>query len=79
MVMSRTGDELERQRQRQFMEVNGRWYFNTREGINVGPFRTKTDAIAGVEELIRRLAQPLRAPRTTIVEFVQQRCSSWMP
>jgi len=61
-------------RQRQLIEVSGKWYFVTRERINVGPFPTKAHALAGAAELTQRLAQPLIEPRRTIFEFVRQRC-----
>ena len=67
-------EQYEAGRPRQFIQTNGQWYFRTRERINVGPFPSKAHAIAGADELIKRLAEPLHAPRATIVEFLRQRC-----
>jgi uncharacterized protein DUF6316 len=73
-VMSR--EQYEAGRQRQLVQTNGQWYFRTRERINVGPFPTLTHAVAGADELVKRLAEPRQAPRKTIIEFVRQRCAS---
>ena len=33
-------------------QMNGKWYFATREGIDVGPFPSREAAEVGVEKLI---------------------------
>ena len=37
----------------------GQWYIDTREGIEVGPFCSKSDAIAAAEKLTSELAELL--------------------
>lgn len=71
-VMSR--EQYTAGRQRQFIEINGQWYFSTRERINAGPFPTKALAMDGAVDLVKLLIEPRRAPRPTIIEFVRQRC-----
>ena len=33
--------------------INGQWYFLTREGQNIGPFATKDDAEAGLARFMK--------------------------
>jgi len=39
-----------------FVQANGAWYFSTREQIDVGPFKTRADAVKASEKLIEQLA-----------------------
>jgi Domain of unknown function (DUF6316) len=39
-----------------FVQTNGAWYFSTREQIDVGPFKTRHDAVKASEKLIEHLA-----------------------
>jgi hypothetical protein len=38
-----------------FVQTNGAWYFSTREQIDVGPFKTRHDAVKASELLIEQL------------------------
>jgi len=38
-----------------FIQANGAWYFSTREMIDVGPFKTRADAVKASEVLIEQL------------------------
>jgi hypothetical protein len=38
-----------------FVQANGAWYFATRELIDVGPFKTRPDAVKAAEQLIEQL------------------------
>ena len=47
------------------VRVDGRWYFNTREGIDVGPYATELEAEIEAELLVQALrdVSPEDAPR----------------
>ncbi len=34
------------------LEKSGYWYYTTREGVDIGPFDTATDAEVGVSEFV---------------------------
>jgi Domain of unknown function (DUF6316) len=56
-----------------FLMANGAWYFTTREGIDVGPFQTRPDAVKACDrliELLRTVAHPDEA-RKTIEDFIR--------
>ena len=60
--MQNRKDEDSRLRLRRDNRVHlsqGQWYIDTREGIEVGPFCSKADALAGAEKLIDELASLL--------------------
>ena len=51
--------------------ANGCWYITTREGIDVGPFKTRPDAVKAGDrliELLRPVSDPgeARKPRSRI-------------
>lgn len=52
--MARTGEEDKQVplRTDRFFAVNSSWYFVTREGISIGPFLTKTDAMNALADFI---------------------------
>ena len=35
-----------------FFEQDNYWYYTTREGVDIGPFDNRTDAIAGCNDFI---------------------------
>ncbi len=56
-----------------FLMANGAWYFTTREGIDVGPFQTRPDAVKACDRLIE-LLRPVSDPddaRKTIEDFIR--------
>lgn len=56
-----------------FLMANGAWYFTTRESIDVGPFRTRPDAVKACDRLIE-LLRPVSDPgdaRKTIEDFIR--------
>jgi len=57
-------------RSERVFRVDGRWYFHTREGIDVGPYETRFEAEIDATMLIALLkaAEPERA-KTVIREF----------
>jgi len=40
------------ERHQRFIEKNNYWYYTTREGIDIGPFDTREEALNGVLEFI---------------------------
>lgn len=40
------------ERQGRFIEKEGYWYYTTREGVDIGPFDTRSEAEVGVGEFI---------------------------
>jgi len=57
---------------RRMMLHDGAWYFDTRERLSVGPYRSRSEAVAASDvltELIRH-ANPVRA-RALIKDFVR--------
>jgi len=51
--MNRTGEEgFTPNRSRRFLEKNGYWYYRTREGVDIGPFDSLTEAESGASEFI---------------------------
>lgn len=53
-IQPRTGENTVKipLRTDRFFAVNSSWYFSTREGANIGPFESKTEAQAGLTEFI---------------------------
>ena len=61
LATNRAGEQgpVPDRRDRLFME--GRhWYFRTREGTDIGPYKTKNDALTGLHDFIEfmQLAEP---------------------
>ena len=57
--MQNRKDEVSRLRLRREDRVHlsqGQWYVDTREGIEVGPYSSKTEALAGADKLVSELA-----------------------
>ena len=53
-----------------FLMANGAWYFTTREGIDVGPFQTRPDAVKACDRLIELLRTvPIRTKRENDRDF----------
>ncbi len=51
--MNRTGENCELpMRQSRFFETDGYWYYNTREGVAIGPFDSMSEAETGVSDFI---------------------------
>lgn len=52
--MNRKGDtEVYSNRERsRFFESEGYWYYNTREGVAIGPFDSQSEAETGVSDFI---------------------------
>lgn len=40
------------QRHIRYIQKDGYWYYTTREGVDIGPFDSRTDAEVGVGEFI---------------------------
>jgi hypothetical protein len=55
-----------------FLMANGAWYFTTREGIDVGPFQTRPDAVKACDRLIEllRVVKDTDEARKTIQDFI---------
>ena len=67
-----SNEQVERSRSSRMYEENGNWFFNTREGTVVGPFRDKLEACTQLEVYIRmagsgmlRLGEPMPARELT--------------
>ncbi len=56
----------------------GRWYFSTREGIELGPWNSHAEADCQVRELRRRLEPmcPGKQSRAVICEFIFNACNT---
>ena len=56
-----------------FLMANGAWYFTTREGIDVGPFKTRPDAVKAGDRLIEllRTVSDSGEARKTIEDFIR--------
>ncbi len=51
--MNRTGEQGSTPtRNSRFLKKNGYWYYTTREGMEVGPFDTQSEAESGVSAYI---------------------------
>ena len=51
--MNRTGESIALpERKSRFFEAEGYWYYNTREGVAIGPFDSLGDAETGVTDFI---------------------------
>ena len=69
-AMQNRKDEDSRLRLRREDRVHlsrGQWYIDTREGIEVGPYCSKADALAGAKKLISKLAALLAEEDATLV------------
>jgi hypothetical protein len=73
-MASRAGEpEKMRFRSSHVFPANGKWYFNTREGIDVGPFDTRSDAEINSTRLrlvLARISDPELA-RTVISRYTE--------
>lgn len=59
-------------------QMNGQWYFATREGINVGPYKTReaTDlAATKLASLLRRVTDPIVTRR--LIEGFMPQADPW--
>ncbi len=56
----------------------GRWYFSTREGIELGPWNSHAEADCQVLELRRRLERmcPGKQSRAVVCEFIFNACNT---
>jgi hypothetical protein len=61
-----------RRSSRRMVLKEGGWYFDTREHVSIGPFRTRSDAVVASDRLTEliRFANPVRA-RAVIKDFVR--------
>lgn len=51
--MNRLGEQgTQPERNSRFSQQNGYWYYSTREGIDIGPFDSLSEAQAGVSSFI---------------------------
>jgi hypothetical protein len=58
--------------------MNGRWYFSTREGIELGPYVTHLDADREARILSGQLAPmcPGRQSRAVVCQFIYDACNA---
>lgn len=51
--MKRIGENTEAaNRSTRFFQIESYWYYNTREGVAIGPFDTQSEAETGVSDFI---------------------------
>ncbi len=55
--MDRAGDIKNYFKTNRIFQVNGEWYFTTREGEDKGPFTSKADAEVQIALYIRRILE----------------------
>lgn len=55
--MDRAGDIKNYFKTNRIFQVNGEWYFTTREGEDKGPFASKADAEVQIALYIRRILE----------------------
>ena len=62
-----------------YIQANGAWFFSTREQIDVGPFKTRHDAVKASETLIEQLktAKDAADARKVIDDFIRFQVSRY--
>lgn len=52
-IINRSGEKGDLpERNTRYIQKSGYWYYTTREGVDIGPFDSQDDAVAGVGEFI---------------------------
>ena len=72
--MNRTGEQLNElpDRNSRFFEEEGYWYYNTREGVPIGPFDTMSEAEIGVSDFIDFIMHAEPSVSETLAKYAQQ-------
>ncbi len=56
-------------RHARFIEKDSYWYYTTREGIDIGPFDNREDAIQGVTEFIEYICEADPKVREALLQY----------
>lgn len=70
--MNRTGEQTELpNRSTRFFSADGYWYYNTREGVAIGPFDSLSEAETGVSDFIDFITHAEPSMSETLVKYAQ--------
>lgn len=72
--MNRTGENTENvpARNSRFFQEEGYWYYNTREGVAIGPFDSLSEAETGVSDFIDFIMHAEPSVSETLTKYAQQ-------
>lgn len=72
--MNRTGEQTSDvpARATRFFQEEGYWYYNTREGVSIGPFDSLSEAETGVSDFIDFIMHAEPSVSETLVKYAQQ-------
>ena len=72
--MNRSGEQMNEvpTRNSRFFEEDGYWYYNTREGVAIGPFDTQSEAETGVSDFIDFILHAEPSVSETLAKYAQQ-------
>jgi hypothetical protein len=73
--MNRKGDTEQQEMKREasrFFESEGYWYYNTREGVAIGPFDTLSEAETGVSDFIDFICHAEPSISETLAKYASQ-------
>lgn len=72
--MNRTGEQLNDvpSRSSRFFQEEGYWYYNTREGVAIGPFDSLSEAETGVSDFIDFILHAEPSVSETLAKYAQQ-------
>jgi len=72
--MNRTGETIEHipARKSRFFQEEGYWYYNTREGVAIGPFDSLSEAETGASDFIDFILHAGPSVSETLSKYKQQ-------
>lgn len=75
--MNRNGEQLNNmpERKTRFFEQDGYWYYNTREGVAIGPFDTQSEAETGVSDFIDFILHAEPSVSETLAKYAAQQAA----
>lgn len=69
-MSNRTGENgTVPERHERYIQKDNYWYYTTREGINIGPFDSREDAINGVSEFIDYICAADPSIREALLQY----------
>ena len=71
--MNRTGEQTDfPSRSARFFQTENYWYYNTREGVAIGPFDSLSEAETGVSDFIDFIMHAEPSVSETLSKYAQQ-------
>jgi len=68
--MNRTGEQCEiPSRSSRLFQNDGYWYYNTREGVAIGPFDTQGEAEMGISDFIDFITHASPSVSATLAKY----------